>query len=588
MDYIIKSTVGKLVKHKTPKQVAALHILDPACGSGSFLIDAYQFLLDWHVEWYIKDGAEKYVAGKKPALYKSQTGDWKLTTAERKRILLNNIYGVDIDSQAVEVTKLSLLLKVLEGENEQTISSQLKLFHERALPDLGNNIKCGNSLIGSDFYQDKQLRLFPDEEKYRINMFDWDGEHGFKEIMKKGGFDAVVGNPPYGALLTEDETNYLNSTFVMQNYQLDTYLLFIEKSLRIINRGALLGFIIPNTWLQNLQTNKFREYIFNHTSIEEIIHFLFKVFAKATVDTEIVILKKSKPSSEHDIKISIADKSTEPPKKHVIKQERWKSGNGAPVNIFEKNEYSTLIGKLTKYPVLDDLLVVKVGTKPFQVGKGKPPQTRKIVNEKPYVSENKANSTFRPLLRGSLVQKYVITWRNNYWISFGDWLAEPRYSANYDAPEKIVIRRTGDSLVATLDAQQFIVQNSLWTIIGRRDNINLKYCLGLLNSKLLNWIHQTVINPEKGEALAEVKRGHLAKLPIALIDAADFKNKSRHDHIVSLVEQMLELNKQLPKAKTEQDKTVIQRQIEGTDTEIDKLVYELYGLTDAEIKVVEG
>jgi len=190
VNYIIKSTVGKLVEDKTPKKVAALRILDPACGSGSFLIGAYQFLLDWHVEWYIKDGAEKYVAGKKSALFKSQAGDWKLTTAERKRILLNNIYGVDIDSQAVEVTKLSLLLKVLEGENEQTVSSQLKLFHERALPDLGDNIKCGNSLIGSDFYQNKQTRLFPDEEKYRINVFDWDAEHGFKEIMKKGGFDA--------------------------------------------------------------------------------------------------------------------------------------------------------------------------------------------------------------------------------------------------------------------------------------------------------------------------------------------------------------------------------------------------------------
>ena len=98
---------------------------------------------------------------------------WHLTTAERKRILVDHIYGVDIDPQAVEVTKLSLLLKVLEGENEQTIGKQLSLFQERALPDLGRNIQCGNSLIGPDFYQGKQASFLDMEEQYRINAFDW-------------------------------------------------------------------------------------------------------------------------------------------------------------------------------------------------------------------------------------------------------------------------------------------------------------------------------------------------------------------------------------------------------------------------------
>jgi hypothetical protein len=189
----------------TPKQVSKLRILDPACGSGSFLIGAYQYLLDWHRDWYVNDGHEKWATGRSPVLYQvsgglsaeglrktglsaeglwkaglsaevphggTKAGDWRLTTTERKRILLNNIYGVDIDPQAVEVTKLSLLLKVLEGENEQTISRQLRMFHERALPDLGNNIKCGNSLIGPDFYEGKQLSLMDDEERLRVNVFD--------------------------------------------------------------------------------------------------------------------------------------------------------------------------------------------------------------------------------------------------------------------------------------------------------------------------------------------------------------------------------------------------------------------------------
>ncbi|MEA3311661.1 MAG: DNA methyltransferase, partial [candidate division WOR-3 bacterium] len=180
VDYIVKNTVGKLCQGKTPAQVAKLRILDPACGSGSFLLGAYQYLLDWHRDYYIEDGPEKH----RKQLYQVTKREWRLVTAERKRILLNNIYGVDIDLQAVEVTKLSLLLKVLEGESEETLKRQLAIFHQRALPDLGANIKCGNSLIGSDFYQNRQIGMFDDEAQYRINAFDWEVE--FPEIMQGG------------------------------------------------------------------------------------------------------------------------------------------------------------------------------------------------------------------------------------------------------------------------------------------------------------------------------------------------------------------------------------------------------------------
>ncbi|MBN2515402.1 MAG: N-6 DNA methylase, partial [Deltaproteobacteria bacterium] len=124
VDYIVKQTVGTLVEGKKPGPrgaVSRLKILDPACGSGSFLIGAYQYLLDWHRDKYIEDSPGKWAKGRNPALYRAPGGEWKLTTAEKKRILLNNIYGVDIDTQAVEVTKLSLLLKVLEDESEETI-----------------------------------------------------------------------------------------------------------------------------------------------------------------------------------------------------------------------------------------------------------------------------------------------------------------------------------------------------------------------------------------------------------------------------------------------------------------------------------
>ena len=231
VDYIVRHTVGKLLEGKTPKNAAELRILDTACGSGSFLIGAYQHLLDWHLQYYLQDGPEKQAKGRHPALVRTEAG-WKLTTGERKRILLNNIYGVDIDSQAVEVTKLSLLLKVLEGETEESLNTQISMFRERALPDLGSNIKCGNSLIGPDFYEgQQQLAILDEEEMYRINVFDWNSStDGFGKIMNAGGFDAVIGNPPYVfgrdwkylGISAETKT-YLGRTYTSSPYQLDMF-----------------------------------------------------------------------------------------------------------------------------------------------------------------------------------------------------------------------------------------------------------------------------------------------------------------------------------------------------------------------------
>ena len=574
VDYIVANTVGKLVEGKSPEQVSQLKIVDPACGSGSFLLGAFQYLLDWHESWYLANQPEKWAKGKQPALIPTEGGDWKLTTAEKKRILVNNIYGVDIDAQAVEVTKLSLLLKVLEEE-----SGQLSLGLERVLPDLGDNIKCGNSLIGWDYFEGQ---LIPDEKELeRVNPFDW--QRNFPQVFARGGFDAVIGNPPYGAEYSKSENNYLFNKFKNQEYQIDSYLIFMEQSL-IISRGkGSVGVIIPNTWLLNLLAIQIRKHLFENTSIESIVHYIKKVFVKVTVDTEVVIFRKQFPQEDHFISIEIINKDNSIDS-YKIPQFRWIKTDGKPVNIFEKEAFSLIANKLKLNPILDVNYLITQGTKPFQVGKGKPPQTKKIVVEKPYVSTTQIDPTFKPLLRGSLINKYRIIWKNDYWISFGDWLAEPRYSANFDAKEKIIIRQTGDSLIATLDKNQFIVRDNLYTIVPR-NNENLKYLLGLINSSLLNWFYQKIVNPEKGEALAQVKRGHIALLPIRTIVFTNPMEVEQHDRMVALVERMLELHKRDPQTPQEADR--LQREIAATDAAIDKLVYELYGLTEEEVRIVE-
>ena len=184
--YIVENTVGLLLEGNTPLRASGLNrrtreqtpirILDPACGSGSFLIVAYQYLLDWYRDQYLADGPEKHSKGKAPKLYQTSKDDWRLSIVERRRILLTHIYGVDVDTQAVEITKLSLLLKVLEGVTADAVARQMDLFQMRALPDLGSNIRCGNSLVEPDFYRMYPLDLFSDDDQDRLNVFRWEDE----------------------------------------------------------------------------------------------------------------------------------------------------------------------------------------------------------------------------------------------------------------------------------------------------------------------------------------------------------------------------------------------------------------------------
>ena len=217
VDYIVENTVGEKIKGMKPDEIAKIKIADPACGSGSFLLGAYKYLLNYHREYYSKQGKKKFLGSKEDAI----TEDGELALWVKKQILINNIFGVDIDSNAVEVTKLSLLLKCMEGETPASIMNNQSLFNERALPSLDENIKCGNSLIGNDFYsyhyndmfkstvneksnnrqarnietarkglkplviknQKNTANLFDEEMQYKINCFDWERE--FPDIFSR-------------------------------------------------------------------------------------------------------------------------------------------------------------------------------------------------------------------------------------------------------------------------------------------------------------------------------------------------------------------------------------------------------------------
>jgi methylase of polypeptide subunit release factors len=562
--------VGKLLEGKTPKQATKLRLLDPACGSGSFLIGAYQHLLDWHRDWYVKDGPEKHAAGKQPALFQAAKEDWRLTTTERKRILLNNIFGVDIDPQAVEVTKLSLLLKVLEGENAQTISQQLKFFHERALPDLGSNIKCGNSLIGPDFYE-QQMNLLDDEERLRINVFDWQAE--FPEIMKAGGFDAVIGNPPYvlGRETFDDRMKeYLSARYISFGGKYDLYVYFTEKATNLLMDSGRLGYILPNTLLANENATNLRMMILDQTQIEVIKTFEARVFEKAQVESVVIILQRTENSTRNHILVEGNGKS-------VIPQAAFRQELKYRFNININPAVDKLIGKIQSISVpLGTLTDICIG---IQLG-GSSGDDKK----ESFLSKVVKDRTHKKVLDGRDINRYSTNW-NGFYVRYGDWLHRKR-DEKYFLNAKIMIRQIGKTPFATIDEGSFYTLNTIYNLINT-SNLSLHYFLGIINSKLGFWFWVKK-NFDFKTIFPKIKKAQIEAIPIRALQLANPTDKSCHDRMVELVERMLALHKQLAAAKIEHEKTALQRQIEATDRQIDALVYELYGLTEEEIKIVEG
>ncbi|MFA5252059.1 MAG: N-6 DNA methylase [Phycisphaerae bacterium] len=582
VDYIVKNTVGKLCENKTPKQIEKLKILDPACGSGSFLIGAYQYLLDFHRDYY-----EKYASKHKKVIYQGKGKQWFLTIDEKKRILLNNIYGVDIDSQAAEVTKLSLLLKVLENETQES----LRLFHERALPDLGNNIKCGNSLIGQDFYQNQQLGLFGDEQQRKINAFDWKKEFADVFAGKTGGFDAVIGNPPYGAEFPDATWEYLKSHFETYVWRGESYLLFVEKAISLLNQGGQFGYIIPDTYLNLGFTKPLRNLLLRQTKLTEVVLLPVKVFVGATVDTTLLFTKKTKLSKTYhqsDVSVKIFCKKrpvnaiAEPEREFLVSTDIWHKHDAFLVQS-DSPEVAIMTKASSHNQRLSEYAEIFYGIKVYQVGKGSPPQSEKIRDTKPFTSDTQKDKSFFPMFDGKHIRRYGLFWNCDNWIKYGHWLAEPRESEKYEG-EKLLIRKiVGNTLIATYFPKTSYC-NTLVYVLKLKDHIRLSYfyLLGILASRFIGWYFRKKFQISDNDTFPQIMIRDILQFPIPHID------KAKHDKMVSLVDEMLELHKKISGIKNPDEKTRIQRQIDSTDEQIDKLVYELYELTDEEIAIVEG
>lgn len=645
VDHIVKHTLTPLVSGYKPGPrggVSKLRILDNACGSGSFLLGAYRFLLDWHLTEYSKD-ADKY----SKYIYQGEHGDLRLTIDERKRILTENIYGVDLDPQAVEVTKLSLLLQVLEGETEETLEAQLKLFAtERALPDLSANIKSGNSLIGIDFGE-QQIDFLTEEEQLRVNPFDWNTEFAAVFDGADGGFDAIIGNPPYIRIQTLQEWAPHEAAYYTRHYQaaqkgnFDLYLVFVQRSLELLNPQGRLGYILPHKFFTLEYGEPLRDALSKGHHLEEIVHFgTEQVFESATTYTCLLFLNKN-ASNEFRFQQVEDLEAWRRTKEGVeatfsasdLTESEWHFQLGAGRDLLDKlksmphtlgDEAERVFqGLATSADSVYVLTLVEEGEQRSQV------RSKELGGEVVEIE----NALLHPLLKGDDIPRYrtptheqVVLYpyrvngdesaaighdelRDSYPGAYGYlrrnkqrllersktdesnwWLFPyPKNLARYEQPKILVGVLGQQGRFAPDFAGRFYfvgggTAGGNAILVPRQDPLEMKYLLGILNSRLTTYWVSNVASSFRGGAYAFAKSS-LDPLPLPVPDAPEVVEGRAG--LIALVGQMIANHHQLDAAKLPHHKENIERRITATDRQINELVYRLYSLSDGEIKIIE-
>lgn len=569
--------------------VRNIKIIDPACGSGAFLITAFEFLLNYNK--YLDDKIFDLV------------GTSDLFSDRTKEILQNNIFGVDLNKESVEITKLSLWLKT--ADKNKTLAS------------LENNIKCGNSLID-------------DPEIVGNLAFNWEKE--FPEIFANGGFDIVVGNPPYGVNFDDKTKKYLlEFDKLVPDYEI--YIYFISLYRKILKNNGYLSYIFPNTFLSTLFGKKYRENLFNTITVKEIIDLSNdNTFVDASVRTIIFSFKNILENS--DIKFLKTRDKTFYSFKDYLKNEVMENIENIASLFFQNKKEKEIISKIKNNQKLADFFEVSQGLIPYDKYRGHDEYT---IKNRIWHSNVKKDETYKKELKGEDVKQYLLNWNNELWISYGEWLAAPR-ERKFFVNKRILIREiTKDKLFACYTEEEFYNTPSLINVINEKDILELKYILTIVNSKLLGWYHNKT-SPKANKGLFpkilvnDVRNLPLVNIPLEkqqpFIEKADKMlslNKELQDlsqkfqrmllrkfdleklstklqewYLLDFSDFIKELKRLKVKLSLSQESeweeyfleeklkaVAIDSEIKATDKEIDSMVYRLYDLTDEEIKIIE-
>lgn len=578
----IKILADKLADYK--KWLLQLTICDPACGSGAFLNQALDFLINEH----------KYIDELQAKLF----GDAMVLSDVEKSILENNLFGVDLNEESVEIAKLSLWLRTAQPN--------------RKLNDLNDNIKCGNSLI-DDF------NVAGDKA------FNWQTE--FPKIFDKGGFDVIIGNPPYVRPhnIADNEKVFLWNKYFVASQKTDLYAFFTEKGALLLKQNGILGYIMPKTWMSIHSFFKLRQFILENYNINQIGLLPKKVFDDAIVETAIIIFENI-PSFEKFDFIDVIEKK-------ILKSEKQTeilSSNNLNINENIQKE-------LLDFKYLGDITDIIVG-----IATG---------DDKKYCRYEKITEIDKPAIRGANISRYNINYTGEYlWYDTKEMirdsnlkpkstlkgsglLCSPKKPSDFEVPEKIVMQRISKKIIASLDSDQYYAHTSVVILKPKTDNIfKNKYVLAILNSSYINfWLKTNSSNvsinvgtvkniPIKIETIeAQIIYESKVDLLLALnrevqelsnkfqrtiqrkFDLEELPKKLQDWYKLSYPEFIKELGKKKIKLSLSQeaeweDYFIVESKkalelkatIDATDKAIDTMVYELYGLSEEEIGVVEN
>ena len=646
VDYIVRKTVGKLIEGKAHKEIEKIRILDPACGSGTFLVRAYSFLLDYYLSYYINN-VEKY----KKEIYQIKENQWFLTTERRKKILLSHIFGVDIDQQAVELTKLSLLLKVLENETKETINQQLKLFRERALPDLDDNIKCGNSVVDSSYFA--QTKLNNDEQNIRVNPFDWrDEKTGFGKLFKEtngaGAFDIIIGNPPYVKEYTYRQIfEDVKKTNLIKYYQgkMDFWYLFTCQAIDFLKTDGLHAFITPNNWITNAGASILRDKILNETKLLSFFDFNeFKVFKDASIQTAVFVLKKTIQKQEYDLDYyKIIDKNIA---ETELKNYLFTENDGGKVNhlkvkldptkslgktiTFNDNFINVVLDKISKSSnyslnenqVAQGIVCPQDYTIESHIKVLNDPRIKKgdgifVISKEEYEQLNLTKSEkaiIKPFYTTEELNRYYGNPKNNYFVIYSDINVRknineyPHIKIHLDKFRKVITSDFAPYGLHRARAQRFFEGENITSLrktsiptftytnfpcyvsqtyfVIKPEGIDLKYLTGLLNSKLVNfWLEFK--GKKQGNQL-QIDKAPLLDLPLYKPDKLKKEELKLENKIIELVDSIIELYKKVVLSKLDSDKDLYQKNIAALENQINDAVYSLYSLKPDEVAVINS
>ncbi len=640
VDYIVQNAVGGLLDGKTPEQVSKLRILDPACGCGAFLIGVYQKLLDWHLDWYHRNESITHSSH----IYQRDSGEWCLNSSERKRILKNSIYGVDLDFRAVQITRWSLLLKALEGQDDESNKRLQPWPNGCVLPVAPNNIKCGNSLIGQNFSDRSQLDPLNDSQSQPPNAFDWGSE--FPEVMYQGGFDAIIGNPPYRREIQNKRfLDGMNSTVFGRKYRtarMDFWYYFLHRGLELLKPEGVLSFITNAYWTASSGAEKLITELRDMARLDEIF-YLNKLRVFTGVSGQHMILRITNVSDQASTTIKIAQSGS------TRTAEPFVSGK-APVIEFNKTSdqlfrhgvidlqppAKQLLSKIDRGIPLSELGKIRQGIvenppcinrklndkfdNTWQVGQGVfalcdqelaslnlPDNERQLIRDyydlcdldRYYIalkaSRHLIYSTRKtcpaiddyPIIREHLKQfERILECRRETRMGSNRWwhLHWPRDESLWLSPKIISLQMaTRPSFVPTFEP--VYVPFSVNVFVPRNTRCeNVYYITAILNSRLIwKWLQHHA--KRRGVGL-EINGHVLARAPICEINFDRSNDRQRHARIVFLVQKTMSWNQRLRMTNSYNERTSIDRQINSIEQQIDSLICELYGLTNQEIRAV--